>query len=55
MLSEKKIKKGNNENKKTFFCFCRENYTNVVDEKNLHVFDCLYEKGMKYFFLHKQK
>ena len=50
MLPEKKIKKKNNENKKTYVGFCRENYTNVVDEKNLHILDCLFEKGINCFF-----
>ena len=52
MLPEKKIKKENNENKKTFVRFSRENYTNLVDKKNLHKFDCLFEKGIFCFFLH---
>ena len=50
MLPEKKIKKEINENKMTYVGFCRENYTNVVDKKNLHIFDCFFEKGLNCFF-----
>ena len=50
MLPEKKTKKENNENKKTIVHICRENYTNVVDKKNLHIFDCFFEKGLNCFF-----
>ena len=55
MLPEKKTKKENNENKKTIVHICRENYTNVVDEKNLHIFHCLFEKGINCLFFFKLK
>ena len=48
MLPEKKIKKENNENKKTFVRFCRNNYTNVVDEENVYTFDSLFKKGINF-------
>ena len=49
MMSEQEKKNENHEIKKTFVPFCRNNYTNVVDEKNVHTFDCLFEKGNDVF------
>ena len=49
MLSAKKIKKENNESKKSFVGFCKESYKSVVDGKNLHIFNCLFEKGINLF------
>ena len=39
MMSEQEKKNENHEIKKTFVPFCRNNYSNVVDEKSVHIFD----------------
>ena len=50
MVSGQEFKNEKDKNKMKFAGFCKENCTNGVDEKNLQMFDCSFEKGKNCFF-----
>ena len=51
MPSQDEINNEKDEYKFKFAGFCRVNFTNSVDEKNLQIFDCSFEKGKIVFYL----